>query len=250
MPRTTEPPIIGESPTTGARRRGSASRMPGDAEDRADRHHRVRRREQHRRPPPGSPRAPREPLSRSRPRAAGTRARAARLGCGPTTPRSAARRLGSVTTCVSTSSSVAGSRRTPSGQRAVSRSTTAESGSPSRSSADRAMWVPRSRSPRVNQGQPTPYAVSSALTRSDSPARPQPRTASFTPASAYMSESRSGVTRSPASHRSSPVFATTVIAGERAGSRRPRARRPRTNWAPPTPPARTTMRSGSTRQPY
>src|SRR5690606_4179759 len=60
--------------------------------------------------------------------------------------------------------------------------------------------------------------MSSALTRSVSPARPHPRSRSFTPASPYIIESRSGHTRSPLSHMSSPVLTMQVIDVAEAGS--------------------------------
>ena len=70
---------------------------------------------------------------------------------------------------VSTSASVIGSRRAPSGQRPDIRSITCVGVRPSRSHPVRARWVPRSRSPRVNHGHPAPHACSSSLTRSLSP---------------------------------------------------------------------------------
>ena len=77
-------------------------------------------------------------------------------------------------TTVSTSASVIGSSRAPSGQRRDIRSITCVGVSPSRSHPVRARCVPRSRSPRVNHGHPAPHSWSSWFTRSLSPARPHP----------------------------------------------------------------------------
>ncbi len=143
----------------------------------------------------------------------------------------------SVTTWVSTSSSVAGIRRTPSGQREVMRAVASLRGSPSRNRWVRVRWVPMSRSPRVNHGHPTPYARSSALTRSLSPTLPQPRSSSFSPASVYMIESRSGAMRNPVSHMSSPTFTIAVTSSLGVTAERS----PRRNRAPPTPPERTVI---------
>ena len=60
----------------------------------------------------------------------------------------------------------AGMSRTPSGQRAWRRVATCDGVAPSRSQAVRARCVPRSRSPSVNHGHPTPHSRSSAATRS------------------------------------------------------------------------------------
>ena len=72
-------------------------------------------------------------------------------------------------TCVSISSSVAGCSATPRSQREPSLRYTSDTEAPSRSHAVRAMCVPRSRSPSVNQSGAVPHAASSAATRSVSP---------------------------------------------------------------------------------
>src|SRR5439155_254710 len=68
-----------------------------------------------------------------------------------------------------------------------------------------------------------------------SPANPQPRSTSSMPASAYMTVSRSGETRSPQTSVSSPVLPMTVRS--RCGMH---VARPRMSLAAPVPPASVT----------
>ena len=167
MPRTTRPPMIGETPTTrpgprAAPRGCRAPRGSGRSRPRGSRGRSARR------PPRRSPRARRV---RARPR----RCRGSRSA----PERSAARwrvhhswkcigapdavgGLGTVT-IVSTSASVIGRSRAPSGQRRDIRSITCVGVSPSRSHPVRARCVPRSRSPSVNHGQPAPHSCSSRV---------------------------------------------------------------------------------------
>src|SRR3954454_21933309 len=72
--------------------------------------------------------------------------------------------------------------------------------------------------------------------RQVSPSRPHPRGPSWTPASVYITESRSGQMRRPCSVTSSPVLTTAVISSSGHA-----ARTPRRNRAPPMPPARTAI---------
>src|SRR3954454_21290123 len=72
--------------------------------------------------------------------------------------------------------------------------------------------------------------------RQVSPSRPHPRGPSWTPASVYITESRSGQMRRPCSVTSSPVLTTAVISSSGHA-----ARTPRRNRAPPMPPAKTAI---------
>src|SRR5437870_2731549 len=97
------------------------------------------------------------------------------------------------------------------------------------------MWVARSRSPRPNHAPSVSHARSSSVARNVSPARPHPLSRSATPASQYVTESRSGETCRPCTTMSSPVLTTTVTSsGGTARTRPPR------NFPAPTPPARAT----------
>ena len=212
MPRTGAPPITGLMPTTGAAVVRSASRTPGIA-----------------RIVPtettgfdgGTTTTSASAIAASTP---GAGVAVARFVCTNRAAGSAARCRthhsskwiswpSAVTTCVSTSSSVIGSSVTPGAHRSARRAVTCDSGSPSRSSSVRARWVARSRSPSVNHSQPRPYAARSSLVRRLSSRRPQPWSSCTAPPSVYIRVSRSGQTRTPCSHMSSPVFAMTVMCG-------------------------------------
>jgi len=95
-------------------------------------------------------------------------------------------------------------------------------------------------SPRPNHCGSMPYAARSAFTRKVSPARPQPCASSMPPPSVYITVSRSGQTRSPWTHRSSPVLPITVTSASGTARRRPRRKR-----APPMPPASAVIRTGT-----
>ena len=88
-----------------------------------------------------------------------------------------------VTTWVRTRSSVAGRRRVETPAASVRLLVAAESGSPRRSACVRTRWSPRSRSPSWNHASP-PHAFADSSVRHVSSARPQPRSSSFSPASA------------------------------------------------------------------
>src|SRR5450759_565265 len=77
------------------------------------------------------------------------------------------------------------------------------------------MWVAKSRSPRVNQAGPTPYAASSSRMVKVSTARPQPWLSSMPPPRVYITVSRSGQTRSPNNVMSSAVLPITVTSAAR-----------------------------------
>ena len=139
---------------------GAAQRIahPGHAEDDADRHDRVARRQQHDVGPP-------DRVEHARARRSRGRARPRRTGCAGTaawwrthhswkwiarSPPSSS----STTTWVSTGTSVIGSssmpplREPPAGRQP--RGHLAERGSPGPSHCERTTWVPMSRSPRAN----------------------------------------------------------------------------------------------------
>ena len=88
-----------------------------------------------------------------------------------------------VVTCVRSGSSVAGTMRLVTPAAVASLPVTAESGSPLRSACVRTRWSPRSRSPSRNQPSP-PHSFADSSVRHVSPARPHPRSSSFSPASA------------------------------------------------------------------
>ena len=115
--------------------------------------------------------------------------------------------------------------------------------SPASSRAVRTRWVPRSRSPRRNQVGP-PSRSTMAIDSNVSPARPQPCSGCASPASVYITVSRSGLMATPRCTKSSPVLTTT---SRSAGSST--AASPSTSRAPPTPPDRasTLMRRGPAR---
>ena len=98
-------------------------------------------------------------------------------------------------------------------------------GLPAASSWVRTMWVAKSRSPRVNQAGPAPYAASSSLMLKDSSARPQPCSWLMPPPSVYITVSRSGQTRRPNRVMSSPVLPITVIWASGAAAKAPQEAR-------------------------
>ena len=142
-----------------------------------DRDVRVARRDHDRigvaRSPRGRP-ARAAPRRRRRRRARRPRPRA---GARRTTPGTANVPAG-VTTSVRSGSSVAGRSRVREPGRLDERAVTAESGSPARSACVRTRWRPMSRSPSRNQPSP-PHSCADSSARHVSPARPQPRSASF-----------------------------------------------------------------------
>jgi hypothetical protein len=238
--------MIGETPTTGARVPRSASRTPGTPRmvpiettgllggSRTTSAVRIASRT------PGAGRAVSMPSARIR--------RAGTAACSRThhSWKWIARKpsASSISTCVSTRSSLMGSSRTPSSgnsQRSHSRAVTSVSVNPWPSSRVRTTWVARSRSPRVNQSGPSPYAANSSATVNRSSARPQPCPSWIPPPRVYMTVSRSGQTRSPCRVMSSAVFPTTVSSASMPAERT-WWRRPRRNRAPPTPPASAVMR--------
>ena len=223
MPRTWVPPTMGERPDDRGLRGVERLADPGDAEDGADGHDRVRRRQDdqvgvgdrvdHARRRASSRRGRRRP----RPR------RAPRRAAGPSTPGSA--RPGG--------RSATRRRRSPRGSRPGRRSSAAadtpglasagtaprsprRAGSRRRASGCAPGGSPTSRSPRPNQVGSTPYAASSSLTLQVSSRRPQPRSGSMPSPSVYITVSRSGQTLSPCTHRSSAVLAMTVISASAA----------------------------------
>ena len=125
-----------------------------------------------------------------------------------------------------------GSTRAATPCRAQILAVVSESVAPRASRSVRKMFVPRSRSPRLNQLSAAPSSRSSSFVRNDSPSRPQPRSRSATPESQYVTESRSGDTCRPCIRTSSPVLTTTVTSA--GGTARTS---PRRNFPAPTPPA-------------
>src|SRR5438552_2705669 len=113
----------------------------------------------------------------------------------------------------------------------ASRAVTVASDWPSSSARVRVRCVARSRSPRLNHVS-APWVAIAARQLNVSPASPQPRSTSSMPASAYMTVSRSGETRSPQTSVSSPVLPMTVRS--RCGMH---VARPRMSLAAPVPPA-------------
>src|SRR6185503_14006664 len=99
-----------------------------------------------------------------------------------------------------------------------------------------------SRSPSANQVGSAPYSRNSSPIRQLSPVRPQPRSASAAPASVYITLSRSGQIRRPCRVTSSPVLTIAVTWSARPAPVA-NSRTPCRNRAPPTPPARTVIRT-------
>src|SRR5205814_1338346 len=181
MPRTGAPPMIGDTPTTGAPPRTSASRSSVTARIGAIDTTGLLGATSTTSASASASSTPGAGLAASAPtktnRSAGSSARYRihhSWKCSARPP---------VTTWVSTRSSVAGSSRTPGRHRAHSASVTADSGYPASSIRVRISWVATSLSPRPNQVGSAPYAASSSLTTQVSPARPQPRSASAPAAS-------------------------------------------------------------------
>ena len=221
MPRTGAPPITGLTPTTGRGRRCAARRAR-----RGSRGSCRRRR-------PGStagarPRRRRRARRARRARASpsrGSSARSARAGsaarCRTHHSSKWISRPSSVTTCVSTSSSVIGSsvhaRLPPLGAGGAVTSRQRQPGAQQlgagqvRRQVEVAEREPLPARGRTRRGRRSSRRISSR--------RPQPCSSCTAPPSVYMSVSRSGQTRTPCSHMSSPVFAMTVTSRRRSPTR-------------------------------
>ncbi|MNW59992.1 hypothetical protein D3C74_379490 [compost metagenome] len=131
-----------------------------------------------------------------------------------------------------------GSRRARTPSEPVICAVTSVSVAPARRRAVRTTWVARSLSPSVNQVSSPRRRMASSVAYV-SPARPQPRTSSASPASVYVTVSRSGLIARPCSSTSSAVLTTTVRSA-------PASSMPWASFAPPTPPARTVTRASFT----
>ena len=106
--------------------------------------------------------------------------------------------------------------------RVAIRAVTPDSDMPSASDRVRNRCVARSRSPSPNHAASGSKVRSSSVARKDSSRRPHPRPRSNASPSQYVTESRSGHTRSPCTSMSSPVFTTAVRSASGAARTRPR----------------------------
>ena len=191
MPRTGWPPMIGETPTTGASVAARAARTPGTASTGPMETTGLEGASTTTSAPPiasstpGAGRAPSIPRRWKARAGAAARRRTHHSWKCTTSPVTSS-------TWVSTSSSLIGSSATPVVKRSHSRATTCEAVAPRARSAVRSTWVATSRSPRVNQVGSAPCAASSVETVYVSSSRPQPRSRSAWPDRVYITESRSG----------------------------------------------------------